>query len=105
MRIAFFTRFFNSRNGGIGVYSKNLLRELLRRGHEIDLVATTWRSAAGYFLYTLIDMRFRIPKGVEVYHALSPAEAIYLPKERSVVTFHDLIPLLPEYRNGFNPRR
>jgi len=104
MRIALLTRFFNSRNGGIGVYSKNLLRELLRRGHEIDVIATTWRSAAGYFLYTLVDLRFRIPKDVEVYHALSPAEAIYLPKERSVVTFHDLIPLLPEYRKGLNLR-
>ena len=103
MKIALLTRFFNARNGGIGVYSKNLLRELLERGHEIDAIQTPWRSAAGYLFYTLVDLRFRIPKDVDVYHALTPAEAIYLPKEKSVVTFHDLMPL--KFKLGLNPRR
>lgn len=103
MKIALLTRFFNARNGGIGVYSKNLLRELLERGHEIDTIQTPWRSAASYLLYTLVDLRFRIPKDVDVYHALTPAEAIHLPKERTVVTFHDLIPLKSEL--GLNSRR
>ncbi|HDD68944.1 MAG TPA: glycosyltransferase family 1 protein [Candidatus Korarchaeota archaeon] len=93
MKIALFSRYFNTRNGGIGVYSKNLLRELLERGHEIDVVQTTWRSAKSYLLYTLFDLALRIPRDVEVYHALAPTESIYLPKERAVVTFHDLIPL------------
>jgi len=103
MKIALLSRFFNARNGGIGVYSKNLLRVLLERGHEVDVIATTWRSAAGYLFYTLVDLRFRIPKDIDVYHALTPAEAIYLPKEKTVVTFHDLMPL--RFELGLNPRR
>jgi len=94
MRIALFTRFFNRRNAGIGQYSLNLLREMLARGHEIDPVCTTRRGATGYFLYTSLEILNRIPRDVDVYHALTPLESIHLPKDRTVTTFHDLIPWL-----------
>lgn len=94
MRICLLTRFFNRRNAGIGQYSQNLLAEMLRRGHEVDPVCTTRRGTIGYFLYTGAEIRFRIPRDVDVYHALTPLESIYLPKNKTVTTFHDLIPWL-----------
>jgi len=94
MKIAMFTRFFNRRNGGIGQYSAELLKGMIAKGHEIDPVATTFRGITGYFYYSAVDILSRIPQDVDVYHALTPMEAIYLPKGKTVVTFHDLIPLL-----------
>lgn len=88
------TRFFNRRNAGIGQYSQKLLEELLARGHEIDPICTTRRGTVGYLVYTGAEIRFRIPHDVDVYHALTPLEAIYLDKDRTVTTFHDLIPWL-----------
>lgn len=103
------TRFFNRRNAGIGQYSQKLLEKLLSRGHEIDPVCTPYRGTVGYFVYTSITLRFGIPRDVDVYHALSPLEAIYLDKDRTVTTFHDLIPWLHRkeetwYFSGFAAR-
>jgi len=88
------TRFFNRRNAGIGQYSQKLLAELLDYGYEIDPVCCTSRGTVGYLIYTGVSLRFRIPRDVDVYHALTPLEAIYLPKDKTVTTFHDLIPWL-----------
>ncbi len=94
MKICLLTRFFNRRNAGIGQYSQKLLEEMLTRGHEIDPVCTTRRGAVGYLLYTGAEILLRIPRDVDVYHALTPLESIYLPKDKTVVTFCDLIPWL-----------
>lgn len=94
MKICLLTRFFSRRNAGIGQYSLNLLREMIERGYEIDPVCTTRRGAVGYLIYTGAEIRFRIPRDVDVYHALTPIESIYLPKKKTVATFHDLIPWL-----------
>jgi len=94
MRICMLTRFYSRRNAGIGEYSLNLLREMLARGHEVDPVCTTRRGATGYLIYTGAEIRFRIPRDVDVYHALTPLESIYIPKNKTVTTIHDLIPYL-----------
>ncbi|MBA7507042.1 hypothetical protein ES706_05758 [subsurface metagenome] len=94
MKICMLTRFFSRRNAGIGQYSLNLLHEMLERGHEVDPICTTRRGKVGYFIYTCAEIRFRIPRDVDVYHSLTPLESIYLPKNKTVVSFHDLIPWL-----------
>lgn len=95
MKICLLTRFFNRSNGGIGVYSTELLRELLERGHELDLLNTTWGGTVGYFLYTALELKLKIPKDCDLYHACTPVETIHLPKNKPrIVTFHDLIPWL-----------
>ncbi|MBA7602753.1 hypothetical protein ES703_09849 [subsurface metagenome] len=109
MKVCLLTRFFSRRNAGIGQYSLNLLREMIERGHEVDPVCTTRRGKAGYLLYTGAEIRFRIPRDVDVYHALTPLESIYLPKKKTVVSFHDFIPWLHRqeetwYFKGFSGR-
>ena len=94
MKVCLLTRYFDLRNGGIGRFSVEICQGLRKRGFEIVRVATNTSGITGYFFYTGIEMPFRIPRGCDIYHSLTPLEAIYVPKERSVVTFYDLIPWL-----------
>lgn len=95
MRVALLTRFFNNRNAGIGVYSRNLLKHLLDKGIQTDLYSSNFKSREGYFIYSLLELGLKkLSFDSDVYHALTPIEAIWTPKEKTVTTFHDLIPML-----------
>lgn len=94
MKVCLVSRYFELRNGGIGRVSLELYERLQGNGVQVTTISTNLNGSIGYFAYTALEMPFRVPKGYSVYHALSPMEAIYLPKERSIVTFHDLIPWL-----------
>lgn len=105
MNILMATRYFDDENGGIGVYSKNLLQSFLEKDHRIIPISTETKSRLGYFIYSSLDMLFsrRLPfhtinygrySEVDVYHALTPIESVYMPSDSLVVTFHDLMPML-----------
>lgn len=95
MRICLLARFFNTRSAGMGRVSEELLKYLLSRGHSLDLICSTLRGMGGYLLHSALQVPLSpIPRDVDVYHALSPLEAIWTPRDRTVVTFHDLIPWL-----------
>jgi glycosyltransferase involved in cell wall biosynthesis len=94
MKVGLITRFFDLRNGGIGRFSIEMLEGLKKRDLEIIPVSTDRKSSVGHVIYSTIEMPFRLPKNCDVYHCLTPQEAIYAPKRLSVVTFHDLIPWL-----------
>lgn len=101
MDISLLTRYFNDWNGGIGVYSKNILREMIDRGHNVDPHSTRTKGIVGYFKYVFLELQeeIKLPSPfskhpIDVYHALTPMEGVHLPKERTVTTFHDLMPML-----------
>lgn len=94
MKIGLIARFFNLNNGGIGRFSVQILEGLKRRGYEVSPVSTNHKSSIGHIIYSGVEMPFKIPKGCDIYHCLTPMEAIYTPKRLSVVTYHDLIPWL-----------
>lgn len=95
MRVALLTRFFNDRNAGIGVYSRNLLLKLLENGMQVDTYSSGFMGRVGYFAYSLFELGIKsLSFDSDVYHALTPVEALWTPPERTVVTFHDLIPML-----------
>ncbi len=93
-RICLLSRFFDLRNGGIGRFSQKMFEGLTARGYEVVAVASSHSTDAGYLLYTAAELAARIPRGCDVYHCLTPLEALYAPKQCALVTFHDLIPLL-----------
>lgn len=104
------SRYFNTENGGIGRYSKELLSKMMENGHKVNPVQTLSDGGIGYSYYTLVHLYKKLNffnRGCDVYHALTPMESIYAPKERTVTTFHDLIPVLyPDSQNwhgGFLP--
>lgn len=93
MKICLATRFFDFRNAGLGRFSIELRKKLIERGHEVVSVSCEKDGLVPYFAYTFWGIRGRLPKDFDVYHALTPMEAMWLPKQRAVVTFHDLIPM------------
>lgn len=97
MKVCLLSRFFDLRNGGIGRYSQELLRELINRGVNVTTVSQDSGLPLGqgrvkYFIYTAFEIGFKIPSGQDVYHACAPTEALHSPKPLTVF-FHDLIPL------------
>lgn len=94
MRVCLLTRFFTpSRREGVGIgrVSEEILKGLVKERVSVKTVSTAGDSVYSYFWYTLVQTRFRIPRDCDVYHALTPMESIWIPKGRSLVTFHDLL--------------
>lgn len=100
MRICLVSRYFSFRNAGIGRVGLELARGLVKRGHSVNTVQTTGSSLYSYLLYTGVQLPFKVHRDVDVYHALTPMEAMWLPKSRSVVTFHDILPITDPGRLG-----
>ena len=97
MKVGLLTRFFNLRNAGIGRYSVELRDGLYKNGVDVyPVISGIYEERSDiYYLYNTFGLPFKTPRGCDIYHALSPIEALYLPlKEKTIVTVHDLIPLL-----------
>jgi glycosyltransferase involved in cell wall biosynthesis len=92
MKICLVARYFDLRNGGIGRFSMEILEALKRTSYEVVPVSTHREGTSGHVIYSLVDLAFRLPKGCDVYHGLTPMEAVYAPKKITVTTFHDFIP-------------
>jgi len=90
MKVCLVSRYFDFRNAGLGRVGLEIEKGLVKRGYSVRTVSTNGNSLHSYFFYTLAEIPFRLPKGYDVYHAITPMEAMWLPKDRSVVTFHDL---------------
>lgn len=89
------------RNAGLGRVSTEIFSGLKSRPEfDVRTVSTNGVSLPSYFAYTLFEIPLRLPRGCDVYHILTPMEGIWAPKERSVVTFYDLIPLKYPERCG-----
>lgn len=93
MKVCQIARFFDLRNGGIGRYSQEMLKRIGDK-NPTTTVSTERTGRMGYFWFSAVQVPFRLPKA-DIYHAMSPIEAIHIRKKKnSVVTFHDLIPML-----------
>ena len=91
VKICLLTRYFDFRNAGIGRVSTEVMKGIVKNGYSVHAISTNGDSLYSYFLYTLAEIPIKLPRhGIDVYHALTPMEAMWLPKDKSVVTFHDL---------------
>lgn len=88
------------RNAGIGRVSMEVLNRLEARGHEVTKFCDESEGHASYLKYTLFDIPRRLPKGQDVYCALTPMEGAFLPRDKSVTLFLDLIPILYPEKAG-----
>jgi len=71
------------------------------RGHDIHRISTKDTSLYSYFAYTAIKIPIILPrKGIDVYHALAPLEGMWLPRNHSIVTYHDLFTTTNPERAG-----
>lgn len=101
MRICLTGRFFNYRGTGITRMSTEILKGLLKRGANVQVVSDG-ASLYAYFYFNFVELPLKLPrKDIDVYHSVtSPMEGIWLPKEKSVVTYCDTIPILYPDRFG-----
>ncbi|KZX15739.1 glycosyltransferase [Methanobrevibacter filiformis] len=96
------SRFFDARNGGVGAVSAMVLKSL-KNNKEININTLSQADSIlykngpigklghlDYLFYSLIEIPFKI-KEADVYHAISPIEALWLNKDKTVVTIHDLL--------------
>jgi len=100
MKICLLTRRFALETGGIGRVSIALRDGLRELGHEVYTVATAEEDLVHYFKYSFFDIRHKIPKDCDVYHAVTPMESIWLPKRKSVATILDIIPITNPDKHG-----
>jgi glycosyltransferase involved in cell wall biosynthesis len=100
LKICLLTRFFDMRNAGLGRVSSEIRKGLVERGHEVKTVSTNRDSLYSYFFYTAGGILTQIPRGYDVYHALTPMEGLWIPKGRGVVTFHDLFQITDQDKLG-----
>jgi len=100
MKVCMTTRYFDFRNAGIGRVSSEIANGMEKRGHEVHRISTDGVGLYSYFKYTYFELPTRIPKGYDVYHALTPMEGMWSPSNKTVTTFYDLIPMLHSDKAG-----
>jgi len=81
------------RGAGIGRVASRLYEGLTARGHDVRVVHDG-ESLPAYWWFSVVRKPFLLPRNMDVYHALSPVEAMWLPEHKSVVTVHDLFPVM-----------
>lgn len=99
MRVCLLTRNFDP-SGGIGRVSTKLRDGLVKAGHEVHTVSSPRSGLIGYFKYIFFDIRRRMPKDCDIYHAVTPMESIWIPKDRGVCTILDIIAITHPDRYG-----
>jgi glycosyltransferase involved in cell wall biosynthesis len=103
MRICLINRYFDFTNAGLGRVGMMIRDELKARGHKVMTISTSGQSLYSYFFYTAaqlpLKLRSEAPRA-DIYHAITPMEAMWLPKGKSVVTFHDLFQITDSDKLG-----
>ncbi len=93
MNVCLLTRRPALDSGGIGRVSIELHSGLAKRGNNVQMVSASKVDLAHYFKYSFIDNLFQMPKGYDVYHAITPMESIWIPKDKGIATILDIIPI------------
>ena len=102
MEVTLVSRYFDTRNRGAGSHSKLIYDGLsqkdikLNQLSQMDGLISSY-SPLSYLFYSAIDLKHLVNKkqykNTDIFHALTPLECLYLPKEKSVASVLDLIPL------------
>jgi glycosyltransferase involved in cell wall biosynthesis len=107
MNVTLVSRYFNPRNGGVGTVSEATL-ETLKLDKNINVKTFSMDNSIlsfegdvnrfhhlDYLFFSLLEtpikIRSKLYGNTDVFHALSPIEALYLNKSKTVVTVHDLM--------------
>lgn len=111
MDVTLISRFFDARNTGIGSYSKLTYESLNSRGINVNKISQDEsimppQYIGSYFFYYAIDLKRILMKNEyknsDIYHSLNPLESFHIPKNKSVSTILDFIPLEKENLSFFD---
>lgn len=102
MEITLISRYFDTRNAGAGSHSKLIYDGLIKHDVNINLVSQencliNSYSKFAYLFFSAIDLKRILAKkeykNTDIYHAMTPLESFYIPKNKSVASVLDFIPL------------
>ena len=102
MEITLLSRYFDTRSGGAGSHSKLIYEGLKEHNVKINTVSQndcliSSYSKLAYLFFSAIDLKRLTSKkeykNSDVFHALTPLESFYIPKNKSVASVLDFIPL------------
>ena len=102
MEITLISRYFDTRNAGAGSHSK-LIYEGLKK-HDVMINKLSQEnclinsySKFAYLYYSAIDLKRLLAKNeyknTDIFHAMTPLESLYIPKDKGVASVLDFIPL------------
>lgn len=101
MKVCLLNRYFDFRGTGVTRVATEVSQELERQGHTVVKVSTQGENLYAYAFQTGIAVPFKLPrKGIDVYHALATLEAMWLPRSKSIATYHDLFTTTNPERAG-----
>ncbi len=100
MKVCLLTRRPELDTGGIGRVSLEIRNGLIKMGNSVHVVSATKENLTHYFKYSFIDNYFNMPKGYDVYHAITPMESIWIPKDKGIATILDIIPIVHPELHG-----
>lgn len=103
MDVTLISRYFDTRNGGAGSYSKSIYEGILENSnYNIKLLSQENSlfpkyNQLSYLFFSSIELKYLLKKELyknsDIFHALTPLEALYTNKRRTVVSILDFIPL------------
>jgi len=98
LNICLLSRYFDTNHTegvGIGRVSEELYKQLVKGNDYILPLASRPGGLLTYFIYSslLIPLDLRGQK-FDIYHALTPIESFWIPKNKSLVTINDLFSLI-----------
>lgn len=100
MKICLLTRRPALDSGGIGRVTIELMNGLVKRGNSVRMVSANKVDLISYFKYAFFDNWLKMPKGYDVYHAITPMESIWIPKDKGIATILDIIPVVHPEMHG-----
>lgn len=102
MEITLVGRYFDTRSGGAGSHSKLIYEGLKKQDVNINLLSQNdclinSYSRLAYLFFSAVDLKRLVAKkqykSSDVFHAMTPLEALHIPKNKSVASVLDFIPL------------
>ena len=102
MEVTLVSRYFDTRNRGAGSHSKLIYDGLSQKDIKLNQLSQldgfiSSYSPLSYLFYSAIDLKRLVNKdeykNTDVFHALTPLECLNLPKNKSVASILDVIPL------------
>lgn len=89
MKVCLASKNFTLSNG-LGRVALEVLSGLQKRGHLVSCVKPDSVTNAGYLKHVFFDSAIKLPRGYDVYHSITPLDAIWFPKNKGIVNFYSL---------------
>ncbi len=94
MKICLIAKTLDLKAGGVARVPLELKKGLEERGHKVDIISSAIEGNVGYLGYLTLGLPSHLlMQRADIYHAITPMESLWLPKDKGVVTFLDFMML------------